>query len=69
MLEDTYNVDEVSSIIGLRDNPLVIGPAAVRKVYTIDPGNREWVTILECVLATSRVLSPLIIFKGEDVQQ
>ena len=67
ILEDTYNVDEVGSMIGLGDNPLVIGLATIRKVCIIDPRNREWVTILECVSATSRVLSPLIIFKGEDV--
>ena len=69
MAEDTWNVDEVGSMIGLGDNPLVIGPAAVRKVYTMDPGNREWVTILECVSGGGRALSPLVIFKGEDVQQ
>ena len=69
LLEDTYNVDEIGSMIGLGDNPLVIGPAAVRKIYTMDPGNREWVTILECVSADSRVLPPLVIFKGAEVQQ
>lgn len=56
-------------MIGLGGNPLVIGPANVRKVVTMDPGNREWVTILECVNAAGRVLQPLVIFKGADVQQ
>ena len=41
LLKDTYNVNEISTIIRLRDNPLVIGPTAVRKIYTIDPRNRE----------------------------
>ena len=67
LLEDTYNVDEIGSMFRLRDNPLVIGPAAVRKIYTMDPGNREWVTIPECVSADSRVLPPLVIFKGAEV--
>ena len=69
LLEDTYNVDEIGTMIGLRDNPLVIGPSSVRKIYTMDPGNREWVTILECVSADGRVLPPLVIFKGVNVQQ
>ena len=56
-------------MVGLGDNPLVIGPAARTKIYTMDPGNREWVTILECINATGRVLQPLVIFKGVDVQQ
>lgn len=66
---DTYNVDEIGTMIGLGYNPLVIGPSAVRKIYTMDPGNREWVTILECISADGRVLPPLVIFKGVYVQQ
>ena len=69
LLEDTYNVDEIGTMIGLGDNPMVIGPAAVRKIVTMDPGNREWVTIIECISAAGRVLPPLVIFKGADVQQ
>lgn len=41
MPEDIWNVDEIGSIISLRDNPLVIGPADIRKVFTINPSNRE----------------------------
>ena len=67
MPEDTYNVDEIGSMISLRDNPLVIGLSAVRKVFTMDPGKREWVTILECVSASRRALPPLVIFKGAEV--
>ena len=69
LMENTWNVDEIGSMIGLGDNPLVIGPANVRKVVTMDPGTREWVTILECVNATNKALQPLVIFKGADVQQ
>lgn len=69
MPEDTHNVDEIGSMIGLGDNHFVIGLAAMRKVFTMDPGKREWVTILECVSALGRVLPPLIIFKGAEVQQ
>ena len=64
---DTYNVDEIGTMISLGDNPLVIGPSAVRKVFTMDPGKREWVTILECVSASGRVLLPLVIFKSTKV--
>lgn len=65
--EDIYNIDKIGTMIKLGDNPIVIGPASMRKIYTIDPGNREWVTILEYISADSRVLAPLVIFKGVNV--
>ena len=39
--KDIYNVDEISSIISLRDNLFIIGLVAIRKVYTLNPRNRE----------------------------
>jgi hypothetical protein len=67
LLKDIYNVDEIRTMIRLRDNLIVIGPSAVRKIVAINPRNREWVTIIECVNATGRVLLPLVIFKGVNV--
>ena len=34
------------------------------KLSLIQPGNREWVTIVECVGSTGKVVPPLIIFKS-----
>ena len=31
---------------------------------TIQPGNREWVTIIECINALGIAIPPLIIFKA-----
>lgn len=46
MQKGTWNVNEICTMIGIGDNPFVIGPAAVKQLLTMDPGNREWVTIL-----------------------
>ena len=65
----TYNFDEVGAQIALGKNTLVIGPASLNEVLTMDTGLREWVTSMECCSAAGRVLPPLVIFKGLSVQQ
>jgi hypothetical protein len=35
------------------------------KPHLIQPGNQEWVTIIECVNTTGWVLPSCIIFKGK----
>ena len=65
----SYNVDEIGSMIGVGDAPLVIGPAELKEVLINDPLNRDWVTIMECVSGDGRALFPLVIFGGKHVQQ
>ena len=36
-----------------------------KKAEMTQPGNREWVSLLECVSMTGQVLRPWIIFKGK----
>lgn len=67
--EHTWNFDEVGAQIGLGDNPLVVGPSALRGVFAMDIGIGEWTTSLEAISATGRVLLPLVIFKGKSIQQ
>lgn len=62
-------MDEIGAQIGLRDSPFVIGPSALKEVFTMDTGKGEWVSSLEAINAASRVLPPLFIFKGKTVQQ
>ena len=64
--EDIYNFDEIGFQMG------VIGTARVvtrserdGKSYIIQPGNRDWVTVVECINATSKALPPMIIFSGK----
>ena len=33
--------------------------------YRKEPGQQEWVTILECICMDGTAISPLVIFKGE----
>lgn len=64
--EDVYNFDETGFQMG------VIGTARVvtrseraGKAITIQPGNRDWVTVIETVNATGWALPPMIIFSGK----
>lgn len=67
--EHSYNADEIGSYIGIGDAPLVIGPSKLKEVLILDPLNRDWVTIVECVSGDGRALHPLVIFGGKNVQQ
>lgn len=52
-----------------------MGVASISKVVTrsdrrnrpivIQPGNREWTTVIECINATSWALDPMVIFEGK----
>ena len=35
------------------------------KPFLLQPGNREWVTAIECINSNGWALSPCIIFKGK----
>lgn len=64
-----YNVDEVGMMEGIGLNGLVLGRAEKKSALLKQPGSRYWISILECISATGRVLKPLVIFKGRSVQQ
>jgi hypothetical protein len=42
----------------------VVTAAEKARKNSIQPGNREWVTVIESVQATGHLLPPLIVFKG-----
>lgn len=66
---NTWNMDEVGAKTGLGDSPLVVGPAALYEVFTMDTPRGEWATSLEAISAAGKVLPPLVIFKGKVVQK
>ena len=54
---------------GRGTNGLVVGASDHKALQKKQQGDRIWTSFIECVSATGRFLSPLIIFKGQTVQQ
>ncbi len=69
--EYIYNVDKAGIMEGQGVNGLVVGSSEVRpkKVYVKSSGSRVWTTLIECISATGKALTPSIIFKGTNVQK
>ena len=62
-------MDETGLQQGLGYNGIVLGKAGRKRAFIKYPSSRTWSTILECVSATGRCIRPLVIFKGETIQQ
>lgn len=63
---DVYNVDETGFAMGL----IATAKVVTRAEYygwraVLQPGNREWVTIIESISADGHALPPTVVFKGE----
>ena len=67
--QNRYNMDETGILEGRGSNGLVLGSSKRRSIIKKQPGTRCWTTIIECISATGQALSPLVIFKGQTVQQ
>ncbi|ODM14985.1 hypothetical protein SI65_09480 [Aspergillus cristatus] len=64
--EDIYNFDETGFAMGLVATAKVVTRAEMTgKPFLVQPGNREWVTSIECINSTGWALPPCIIFKGK----
>ncbi|KAL9561272.1 hypothetical protein ACKAV7_014627 [Fusarium commune] len=61
--KNRYNVDEVGMMEGIGLNGLFLGHKDKKSVLIRQPGSRSWITILECISATGKVLRPLVIFR------
>jgi hypothetical protein len=65
-MEDIYNFDETGFAMGLVATAQVVTRADYYgKGSLVQPGNREWVTSIECINSTGWALPPCIIFKGK----
>lgn len=63
--DDIYNFDETGYAMGLTATAKVVTRADMYgRRQVIQPGNREWVTSIECVNSMGWVLPPCTIFKG-----
>ncbi|KXX82291.1 Pogo transposable element with ZNF domain [Madurella mycetomatis] len=65
--EDIYNMDEKGCMKGIGDNQEVIISRSEAAI-SIQPCNREWVSIIECISACGYILPPFIIFEGQRIQ-
>jgi hypothetical protein len=64
--EDIYNFDETGFQMGVIGTSRVITRSErVGRPNLTQPGNREWVTVIESVNASGWALPPMIIFKGK----
>ena len=64
--KDTYNFDETGFLIGKISSQLVVtGSEKPGKRKKLQPGDREWVTLVQGVGATGKVIPPFIIFAGK----
>jgi hypothetical protein len=65
--DDIYNFDETGFMMGKILSQMVITgwDRSGGKKKKIQPGNREWVTVIEGVSAIGRVLPPFVIFAGK----
>lgn len=67
--ENTYNMDEKGFQQGVTGKIKVMISKYEKNEYITQPGNREWVSLIECVSLDGRVLPPYIIFKAKQYQQ
>ena len=66
MDDDIYNFDETSFIIGKILSQLVItGLEGYRKKKQVQPGNREWVAMIQGVGALGRRIPPFVVFASK----
>lgn len=65
---DIYNMDEKGCMKGVGENVKVLVPRSEAYAFSAQPGNREWVSIIECISTHSYILPPFIIFEGKRIQ-
>ena len=64
--QDIYNFDETGFAMGVAATSKVVTSAdRVGRAVVVQPGNREWVTAIECVNASGWCLPPFVILSGK----
>ena len=62
--ENIYNMDEKGIQLGIGAKITAMIDRDQKVVYSIEDGNRELVTVIECICADGSVLHPSVIFQG-----
>lgn len=60
-------MDESGFGVGESQNTRVLISTNVKQKYKATPGKQDWVTVLECINAAGGSLTPMIIFKGKNM--
>lgn len=66
-VKNTYNCDESGFGVEKGKARHVVIDTTIKQKYQAEPGRQEWVTVMECICANGDWISPLIIFKGENL--
>jgi hypothetical protein len=67
--ENVHNMDEKGVMMGVIAKCRAIVSRSNRAAYMTQCGNREWVSLLECISLSNRYTSPWIIFKAKAQQK
>lgn len=67
-MSDRWNMDEKGFALGVIDSKKIVVRANDYKRFRIQPGNREWTSLIECVSVDGRKLPAYIIFAGKTIQ-
>jgi 4-hydroxybenzoate polyprenyltransferase len=62
-------MDEGGVAEGEGTNGIAIGPEGRKVIARKSNGSRVWTSFIECISATGKACPPLVIFKGQSVQQ
>ena len=62
-------MDEKGTALGVGDKTKVLVPRSQAQAFITEPGNREWVSLIECISGSQFQLPPYIIFEGKQVQR
>ena len=65
--QNMWNMDEMGTALGVCSNQVVFVNSDCKRALMKRNQNREWVSILECVSATGKVITPLVVFRGQGV--
>lgn len=64
--EDIYNFDETGFQMGVITTAKVVtGSERAGRLVCVQPGNREWVTVIESISSYGWSLPPMVIFQGK----
>ena len=64
--DDVYNFDETGFQMGVIGTELIVTGIEKRNhPKTVQPGNREWVTVIQGVSATGHAIPPFFVFAGK----
>jgi hypothetical protein len=64
--QDVFNFDETGFMMGVAlTSKVVTSSDTIGRATVVQPGNREWVTMIECINASGWCLPPFVILSGK----